>query len=258
MVANTAAYLAGGGLVLALAVGAFSQNQDEKKVEAKTGQQAQQFEKQVIIKFDYLLYLPEDYNKDPEKKWPLMLFLHGAGERGDDVNKVKLHGPPKLLEQKQNLPFIVVSPQCPANSWWDPFALSFLLDEIQAKYRVDNERVYLTGLSMGGFGTWELATRQPWRFAAIAPICGGGNPVLAGALKDVPTWAFHGDADPVVPVRFTDEMVEALKKVGGEVKYTRYPGVNHDSWTATYDNPELYKWFLEHHKPQPQRGQRRR
>lgn len=241
MTGNLAACLAGGALVLAMAAGAFAQAE-----EGKTGQQAQEFEKQVTIKFKYLLYLPEDYYQEKDKKWPTILFLHGAGERGDDINKVKLHGPPKILQKKKDFQFIVISPQCPPNAWWDPFGLSLLLDEIQAKYRVDVDRVYLTGLSMGGFGTWDLATRQPGRFAAIAPICGGGNPVLAGVLKDVPAWVFHGDADPVVPVQRSDEMVEALKRVGGEVKYTRYPGVQHDSWTASYENPELYKWFLEH------------
>ncbi|MGE5608986.1 MAG: prolyl oligopeptidase family serine peptidase [Bacillota bacterium] len=216
--------------------------------QAKPGQQAQRLEKQVAVKLDYLLYLPEAYDKDSAKKWPLILFLHGAGERGSDVNKVKVHGVPKIVEGKKDFPFIVVSPQCPEDRWWEPFELNALLDEIMASYRVDADRVYLTGLSMGGFGTWDLAMRSPGRFAAIAPICGGGNPVMAFRIKDIPAWVFHGEADPVVPLQRSVEMVEALKKVKADVKFTTYPGVGHDSWTQTYENPELYTWFLSHRR----------
>ena len=197
---------------------------------------------------DYLLYLPTGYGRRAGKRWPVILFLHGAGERGNDLNKVKVHGPPKILQKRTDFPFIVVSPQCPASSWWEPLPLKVLLEEVQEKYRVDPDRVYLTGLSMGGFGTWDLAVRYPERFAAIAPICGGGKPLLADRIKNVPVWVFHGDADPVVAVKQSDEMVEALKRVGADVKYTRYPGVGHDSWTATYDNAELYQWFLSHRR----------
>src|SRR5438067_11719457 len=156
----------------------------------ESGQQAKVLEKTITVKTDYLLFLPEGYSKDTDKKWPLMLFLHGAGERGSDVNKVKVHGPPKIVEKRKDFPFIVVSPQCPADSWWRAFELLSLLDEIQKDYRVDPDRVYLTGLSMGGFGTWELASQAPQRFAAIAPICGGGNPALARRIKDLPIWVF--------------------------------------------------------------------
>ncbi|HAK95851.1 MAG TPA: phospholipase [Planctomycetes bacterium] len=216
---------------------------------AQPGQSAQHFEKQVPVAFDYLLFLPEGYDADAGKKWPLILFLHGAGERGSDLAKVKVHGPPKIVEKKKDFPFIVVSPQCPANEWWDPFKLTALLDGVMATYRVDPARVYLTGLSMGGFGTWELASRMPQRFAAIAPICGGGNPTIAAfRLRGLPVWVFHGDADPIVNVKLSDDMVEALKKAGNEVKYTRYEGVGHDSWTKSYDNDELYAWFLAHER----------
>lgn len=214
-------------------------------------QQPKSLDKQVTVKLKYLLYLPEGYDQDKEKKWPLMMFLHGAGERGSDINKVKIHGPPKMVEKKDGkieFPFILVSPQCPTDSWWEPFSLNVLLDEIQANYRVDADRVYLTGLSMGGFGTWDLAMRYPDRFAAIAPICGGGNTVTTFRIKNIPAWVFHGDADPIVPVEMSDKMVEALKKMGADVKYTRYPGVQHDSWSETYANPELYKWFLSHRR----------
>lgn len=214
----------------------------------ETGQRARTFEKQVTVKLNYLLFLPEGYAKDDGKKWPLILFLHGAGERGTDVSKVKIHGVPKIVEGKKDFPFIVLSPQCPEESWWESWKLLALLDEIVSTYRVDTDRVYLTGLSMGGFGTWDLAMRAPRRFAAIAPICGGGNPVLTRAIKDIPVWVFHGDKDPVVPVAMSDAMVEALKKSGADVRYTRYEGVGHDAWTKTYENAELYDWFLSHRR----------
>ncbi len=216
------------------------------------GQAPRQFEKQITktVACNYLLYLPEDYAKDPGKKWPLMLFLHGAGERGSDIEKVKLHGPPKLIAQGQNFPFIIVSPQCPEEGWWprETEMLLALLDDIESTYNVDKKRIYLTGLSMGGFGTWELARACPERFAAIAPICGGGEYYLVAPLKDVPIWTFHGAKDNVVPIRRTIEMVEALKKIKGNVKFTVYPEAEHDSWTQTYENPQLYEWFLTHEK----------
>lgn len=221
---------------------------------AEPGQTSQVFEKKIEVKLNYLLFLPEGYQRDSGKKWPLILFLHGAGERGNDINKVKIHGPPKFVAHKKDFPFIVVSPQCPENSWWETFKLLALLDEIQAVYRVDPDRVYLTGLSMGGFGTWDLSIRAPERFAAIVPICGGGNPILVQRIKDIPVWVFHGDKDGAVPVERSDEMVAALKKAGADVKYTRYEGVDHDSWTRTYDNPELYTWLLSHKRGEKKTG----
>jgi predicted peptidase len=178
----------------------------------------------------------------------LLLFLHGAGERGADLKGVRRHGPPKLIEQGQEFPFIVVSPQCPDGEWWRAEVLAALLDEIERRYRVDSRRIYATGLSMGGFGTWALAITYPDRFAAIAPICGGGHPWAVARIKNVPVWAFHGTADKVVPCRRSQEMVDALRRAGGTVRFTRYPGVDHDSWTATYANPKLYEWFLQHQR----------
>jgi predicted peptidase len=174
-----------------------------------------------------------------------MLFLHGAGERGDNLDDVKKHGPPKLISQKKDFPFIVVSPQA-GRRGWDPRTLNRLLDEIIAKHRVDKDRVYVTGLSMGGYGTWSLATAYPERFAAIAPICGGGNPGNAKKIKNLPAWVFHGAKDTVVPLSRSEAMVDALKEAGStDVKLTIYPEADHDSWTESYNNPELYKWFLK-------------
>ena len=212
----------------------------------EAGQHPQSFEKQVTVKFDYLLYLPAEYNKDVNKKWPMILFLHGIGERGTDVGRVAATGLPKALKDKKEIPFVVVSPQCPANTWWRSFDLDVLLDAVMEKYRIDPDRVYLTGLSMGGFGAWELAAAYPQRFAAVAPMCGGGNPASVRRMRSLPFWVFHGDADKTVPVKLSDDMVEALKQAGADVKYTRYPGVGHDCWTQSYNNPELYDWFLSH------------
>jgi predicted peptidase len=208
-------------------------------------QEAAKLEKQIPVELDYLLYLPKDY--DAKDEWPLLVFLHGAGERGDDLELVKKHGPPKLIENGKDLPFIVVSPQCPSGQWWTskPLELTALIDEIVATRKVDESRIYLTGLSMGGFGTWMLAAYTPQRFAAVVPICGGGEVLATRALGHMPTWVFHGAKDPVVPLKRSQDMVDALERVNKQVKFTVYPDALHDSWTETYNNPELYTWLLE-------------
>jgi predicted peptidase len=211
------------------------------------------------VQMGYLLFLPKGCKAGHagEKRWPLMLFLHGAGERGDNLAMVRKHGPPKRVETDPNFPFLLVSPQCPRSAWWSPEPLMPLLDHLVATYPVDTDRIYVTGLSMGGFGTWALAIRQPKRFAAIVPICGGGDPSKAAAIKDVPTWVFHGGKDRVVPPNRSRQMVEAMKQAGAkDVKLTVYPDAGHDSWTKTYNNPELYTWLLKHSlkdrkKPRP-------
>lgn len=217
--------------------------------QTESGQKAHTFETRVTRNVDmgYLLYLPPEYG-ETKKDWPLMLFLHGMGERGDDLEMVKKHGPPKLIAGGRDFPFVVVSPQCPGWSWWatEVEALDALLDNICGRYRVDEDRIYLTGLSMGGFGTWALAAHRPDRFTAIAPICGGGEPEDAGKIAHLPIWVFHGAQDPLVPVKRSKEMVEALKEAGGDPKLTIYPDAGHDAWTRTYENQELYDWFLEH------------
>jgi predicted peptidase len=200
----------------------------------------------VTAKTDYLLFLPRDYAKS-KQRWPLMLFLHGSGESGSDLAKVKTHGPAKLVEDRPDFPFIVVSPQNSGRGW-NPDTLNALLDRIVSKYRVDKRRIYLTGLSMGGYGTWTLAAEHPERFAAAVPICGGGNPKDAALLARLPIWAFHGALDTKVPVARTRDMVAAVKAAGGNIRYTEYPQAGHDCWTETYANPELYTWLLEHHR----------
>lgn len=194
----------------------------------------------------HLLDLPVDYTQDETRQWPLLLFLHGRGARGDDLKMVSNHGPPKLIREGRQLPFIVVSPLCPAGISWQPVELGMLLDKIEAEYRVDPERIYVTGLSMGGYGTWALAMEYPERFAAIAPICGGGDARDVARIKDIPIWIFHGARDTSIPIERSQAMVDALETLGAEPRFTVYPRAGHDSWTETYDNPALYEWFLEH------------
>ncbi len=216
----------------------------------KAGEQSSQMLNEKITKVidcKYLLYLPADYGKS-DKKWPLIMFLHGAGERGSKLENLKGQGLPKMIANGKNFDFIIVSPQCPKDIWWpeQTDVLIALLDEIEAKYHVDTDRVYLTGLSMGGFGTWTLAAQYPNRFAAITPICGGSERIIGPRLKKVPVWAFHGAKDNVVPLARSQEMVDAVKKAGGDAKLTIYPEADHDSWTEAYNTPELYEWFLSH------------
>ncbi|UCC97258.1 MAG: prolyl oligopeptidase family serine peptidase [Phycisphaerales bacterium] len=226
-------------------------NNMTREVAPSGTQHPQAFQKTIskTLGCKYLLSLPEDYGRQ-QKRWPLMLFLHGAGERGDDLEKVKKHGPPKIVQTQKDLPFIVVSPQCPEGDWWTKKTevLIHLLDEIIARYDVDTERIYLTGLSMGGYGSWALASEYPDRFAAVVPICGGGSRMMSLTLKDVPIWAFHGAKDPVVPVEESKDIVEAINRRGGNTKLTIYPDAKHDSWTQTYNSQELYDWLLGHRR----------
>ena len=219
-----------------------------------------QFSKTVTAQLNYLLFLPKGYEANGKKHWPLLLFLHGAGERGTNVWKVATHGPPKLVAERSDFPFIVVSPQCPEEQIWSNEALLGLLDDVISNYAVDRSRIYLTGLSMGGYGTWSLGLAHPQRFAAIVPICGGGEMITVllssrertQAFKTLGIWAFHGGKDPVVPLEESKRMIEAVKKAGvADAKLTVYPEAGHDSWTETYNNPELYDWLLKHRREAP-------
>ncbi len=225
-------------------------------------QQVRSFRRPVTrtVGASYLLFLPRGYEQAPQKRWPLILFLHGAGERGTNAWLVATHGPPKLVGSKPEFPFIVASPQCPPGQTWSNETVLALLDELLEQHRVDPARVYLTGLSMGGYGTWSLGLTAPERFAAIVPICGGGDPIKvlladpkqAEALKSLPVWAFHGAKDPVVRVDESERMINALKRFGcREVQLTVYPEAGHDSWSEAYNNPQLYDWLLSHQRPRP-------
>jgi predicted peptidase len=241
------------------------------------------------VRYDYLLSLPDGYDPTSAQTWPVILFLHGAGERGTDPWKVAQHGPPKLIRgpvpPAPSAPgakvapaapetpaaralrersaaflkahFIVVSPQCPPGVWWDEDGVLGLLDAIMAQHKADPSRIYLTGLSMGGYGTWSVGLKHPERFAAMVPICGGGQyrDILSAtrtqkaALLSLGIRVYHGAQDPTVPLSESETMVAALKKAGvTDLQFTIYPEAKHDSWTETYNNPELYTWLLQHQR----------
>jgi pimeloyl-ACP methyl ester carboxylesterase len=205
---------------------------------------AQQQTENFSLDIEYLKYLPKDYQADGDKKWPLLVFLHGAGERGTDIEKIKVHGPPMLIEQGKDFPFIVVSPQAKKYGW-EPMLLREMIRNLMETEAVDPDRVYLTGLSMGGYGTWRLAAENPGLFAAIVPICGGGNPEDVWKLRHMPTWVFHGAKDGIVPLSASESMVKPLQKINDQVKFTVYPETYHDSWIQAYNDPNLYEWLLQ-------------
>jgi predicted peptidase len=237
------------------------------------------------VGYKYLLALPTGYDAHAEKVWPLIFFLHGSGERGNDVWSISRHGPPQLLRHEVPPPpdetaeakarreaaakalaenFIVVSPQCQKGDWWDTEALLALLDDITGKLKIDPRRIYLTGLSMGGYAAWELGLAHPERFAAIIPICGGGSSAIlfqAKAhkrqyLRTLGIWAFHGAKDDAVLLNESQRMVDMLTAANiPDVTLTVYPNAGHNSWTATYSNPEIYSWLLKHERVPVKREQ---
>jgi predicted peptidase len=209
------------------------------------GAEEKSFTKDVVVhvEYKYLQWLPEGYEK-PDTKWPLLLFLHGAGETGDNLRRLLSHGPPKLLDAGRKFPFIVVAPQS-QQLLWNPYGVNALTEELLKTLRVDPTRVWLTGLSMGGNATWMAASIQPELYAAVVPICGWGDFFLVRRLDRTPVWAFHGALDPAVPVAKTQELVDALKMTGAKPKLTIYPDAGHDSWTRAYDDPELWDWIVK-------------
>ena len=202
----------------------------------------------------YVVYVPATYDKS--KPHPTILFLHGAGETGTDGWKQVAVGiGPAILLNADKWNFLVIFPQRQPTA--DPVLRGWItqekmvlaiLDATKREYNVDATRLYCTGLSMGGFGTWALAAKNPKLFAAIAPICGGGDPTTAAALKDIPTWNFHGDADNVVPIARSQQMIDALKTTGADPKFTIYPGIGHNSWDKAYREEKLYEWFLQYQR----------
>ncbi|VTT96920.1 Putative peptidase OS=Singulisphaera acidiphila (strain ATCC BAA-1392 / DSM 18658 / VKM B-2454 / MOB10) GN=Sinac_7486 PE=4 SV=1: Abhydrolase_5 [Gemmataceae bacterium] len=199
----------------------------------------------------YVVFVPKDY--DGKKDYPVLLFLHGAGETKTEKKggkmPVEVGLGPAIKKREKDFPFIVVIPRAEGFGWGADTANAkralAMLDEVAKEYKVDAKRQYLTGLSMGGMGTWSIATAMPDRFAAIVPICGRGDPKAAEKLKNLPVWAFHGDADTTVKVEGSRDMIEAIKKAGGSPKYTEYPKVGHNSWDAAYGTDDLYTWLLE-------------
>jgi predicted peptidase len=196
------------------------------------------------VKIRYWLFLPADYSADESKRWPLLLFLHGGGERGDDLQLVKVHGPPKLIESKPDFPCITISPQCPKEVRWNAAELAKLVDVAANNLRVDRQRLYVTGLSMGGAGTWSLLAQYPGLFAAGIPICGRADLTQVEAIAQTPVWVTVGAKDQEKTVKGNEELVAALRQSGGTVGFTLYPHLEHDCWTATYEDPVVWKWLL--------------
>lgn len=197
---------------------------------------------------DYLLYLPKNYENG--KSVPMMLFLHGRGESNGPLSLVSKWGPPKMAASGEDFPFIIVSPQCPREDYWSSDVqvkrLKELLGKIESDYSIDKSKVYLTGLSMGGYGSWRMAAELPGKFAAVVPVCGGGKVEFAEKLVDTPIWVFHGDQDGAVPFQKSVEMVDAIKKAGGtSIKFTSLEGIGHNCWSATYATPQVYQWMLK-------------
>jgi predicted peptidase len=249
------------------------------------GQDLGAFERRLYINADgdtlpYRILYPEGYTGG--KSYPLLLFLHGAGERGNDNQLQLVHGAKLFLkpEIRAKYPAIVVFPQCPKDQYWarverDPERIDWafplyetpgkpmrlvmeLVDMLVNDTKTDASRMYVGGLSMGGMGTFELLSRMPSRFAAAIPICGGGNPLTVPLYaRNTALWVFHGDADAVVPVHLSRKMVEAAQQAGGQVRYTEYPGVNHNSWDNAFAEPELLSWLFEHRNQILQRGKHR-
>lgn len=214
----------------------------------------------------YRLLKPLDY--DPSRKYPLVVFLHGAGERGDDNRAQLKHGMADFCQasRRERDPCYVLAPQCPSEQKWTDvdwtkdsiklpaessrsLQLVFaVIDSMLADAAIDKNRIYITGLSMGGYGTWDALARRPDFFAAAAPICGGADTATAESLRHIPIWCFHGDQDKTVNVQYSRDMIAALKQAGGDPRYTEYPGVGHNSWSQAYSNDELYTWLFSNRR----------
>lgn len=196
---------------------------------------------------NYYLYLPKNYETSENKKFPLLLFLHGGGESGENLTEIKKNGPPKLIANGKEFPFLILAPQNPnKNKWWNTRAVNQLLDSIVLHNRVDTNRIYLTGLSRGGAAAWEMAVHYPDKFAAMAVVCGMTPvPYASWIDKKMPIWVFHGEEDQSVPISESENMVARLEEMGYTVKFTKYAGVGHDSWIQAYAGDSLYDWFME-------------
>lgn len=221
--------------------------QDAAPAEPTPGRQVEQSLTVGDVQVPFLCYLPKDY-AESETKVPLLLFLHGRGESNGPLARVASWGPAKYLAAGEQLPYVVLSPQCPKSAWWadddQQKLLLALLDHAEKTWRIDTDRIVVTGLSMGGYGTWRLCADHPQRFAAAAPICGAGDTAWAARLTKLPLWAWHGTDDKAVPHDKSVEMVEAIRKAGGErVQFTSLEHIGHNSWEAAYRSPDLWNWF---------------
>jgi len=198
------------------------------------------------MSYNYLTYLPEHFDKS--KTYPLLIFLHGAPQRGDNIDMVKETALPFELENNNfNLEMIVIAPQCPSGESWQSEKTYSIFVDIYKQYNIDIKRVYLTGFSMGGFGALKFMKDYPKLFAAVAPICSGGSIFIAESIKHIPMWFFHGKNDEIIEFDKTKDLYNELKKLEADVKLTSYENLGHDVWTTTYKKPELYEWLLSHH-----------
>lgn len=244
IILSAAALLSGGAATEAMA---------QKRAPAATQQLGADFKAETIKAADgttqpFAVFVPEKY--DPKTAWPLVVFLHGSGESGTDgYLQTKVGLGPFIERYRKFCPFIAVFPQSPNMKTWFRGAQAKtvfeIIDKVRAEYNVDPDRIYLTGVSMGGFGTWELAMMRPDLFAAIIPICGGGPVELVGSLKDMPIWCFHGARDDRVPVEYSRKLINRLKQLGAEPKYTEYPMLGHVCWDEVYTTKGLFPWMLK-------------
>ena len=219
-----------------------------------TGQSRLVSDSQVTVveeTLEYYLYFPPGYSDDTDRTYGLLLFLHGGGEAGQDLEMLKKQGPPKRLLEGPELPFLVLAPQHPhPRKWWNTRAVKQLLDEVVASHRVDPDRIYLSGLSRGASACWEMAVNYPDTFAAMAVVC-GMTPLPYAHWIDpaLPIWVFHGTDDPVIPFSESVEMVDVLKKKGYDVRLTAYEAVGHNAWDRAYADEQLYRWLEEQRRP---------
>ncbi|MBS0203320.1 MAG: prolyl oligopeptidase family serine peptidase [Planctomycetes bacterium] len=246
--------------IILLAIPELAMAQQDYEARVYTSKQGQ--------KLKYRLLIPKGYSPTGTETYPLVLFLHGAGERGDDNFKQLVHGTKEFAKDENRLkyPCFVIAPQCPDGKKWVEVdwtadshkqpeeSISLVLTReaiaaMQIEFRVDPKRLYVTGLSMGGFGTWDMITRTPDMFAAAVPVCGGADDTLADKVAKLPIWAFHGDKDTVVKPERSRRMIAAIEQAGGRPKYTEYPGVGHDSWSRAYADPEFMAWLFAQKRP---------
>lgn len=220
--------------------------------QAEVNQQEKTFNRKVEKAFsgNYLVYLPDDYSPESKQQWPVLLYLHSYDARGEDLQKVKQEGLPFILRSGTKLPFVVIAPQCPTDDWWDSRwsveNVNAFLDEVLETYRVDATRVYLTGWSMGGAGSWRLSSDYASRFAAVVPLCGRSQLRYVPSLQATPVWAFHGEKDTIVTASESQKMIDALQKIGGNAKLSILPEAGHEIWHQVYNDPQLYEWLLKY------------
>ncbi len=246
-------------LVLGVAVSVLAQTPFDFAKEATTQEKFTKGDKTLL----YRQYVP----KGAQANLPIVIFLHGAGERGNDNTKQLVHGVGQFIKYSIDAkkPYVVIAPQCPNGAQWvdTPWAntshkigkcsanmelVLALLEERIVTLKVDRKRVYVSGISMGGYGTWDILVRRPDLFAAAIPVCGGGDAYKAHVIRTIPIWVFHGGADTVVPTVRSRQMVSALWQCEGNVRYTEYPGMGHGSWGPTYNNKEVFDWLTSQHK----------